>query len=107
MYVCIYVPFLQMLTLKLWPEGHLDSQVSCFGCVCAAIFSWCLLSGADLANLINQAAIKGSADGRECVTIAELDYAKDKILMGKGHGEWLGLIWSCPPHRPRETQCSH
>jgi len=40
------------------------------------------MSGADLNNLINQAALKASADGLTMVTQACLDYAKDKILMG-------------------------
>ena len=40
-------------------------------------------SGADLANLINQAAIQGSSLGRDGVTTDDLDYARDKIIMGK------------------------
>ena len=40
------------------------------------------MSGADLSNLVNQAALKAALDGLEKVTAASLDYAKDKILMG-------------------------
>lgn len=39
-------------------------------------------SGAELENLVNQAALKAAADGKEKVTIKELEFAKDKILMG-------------------------
>lgn len=40
-------------------------------------------SGAELENLVNQAALKAAVDGKEMVTIKELEFAKDKILMGE------------------------
>lgn len=39
-------------------------------------------SGADLFNLMNQAALKASVDGLSSITMAVLEFAKDKILMG-------------------------
>uniref|UniRef100_A0A3Q2EJU4 ATP-dependent zinc metalloprotease YME1L1 n=1 Tax=Cyprinodon variegatus TaxID=28743 RepID=A0A3Q2EJU4_CYPVA len=39
-------------------------------------------SGAELENLVNQAALKAAVDGKEMVTIKDLEFAKDKILMG-------------------------
>lgn len=40
-------------------------------------------SGAELENLVNQAALKAAVDGKEMVTMKELEFSKDKILMGK------------------------
>lgn len=40
-------------------------------------------SGAELENLVNQAALKAAVDGKEMVTMKELEFSKDKILMGR------------------------
>ena len=46
-------------------------------------FAVCFLTtGADLANLINQAAIRGSASNSSSVSLGDLEFAKDRILMG-------------------------
>ncbi|XP_073686777.1 ATP-dependent zinc metalloprotease YME1L1 isoform X1 [Garra rufa] len=39
-------------------------------------------SGAELENLVNQGALKAAADGKDLVTMKDLEFAKDKILMG-------------------------
>ena len=40
-------------------------------------------TGADLANIVNQAAIKACLDNATEVTEVHLEFAKDKILMGR------------------------
>ncbi len=39
-------------------------------------------SGADLANLVNEAALLAARHDKECVEMSEFDLAKDKVLMG-------------------------
>jgi cell division protease FtsH len=39
-------------------------------------------SGADLANLVNEAALLAARKGRRLVTMAEFEAAKDKVMMG-------------------------
>jgi len=39
-------------------------------------------SGADLANLVNEAALIAARKGQDNVTMADMEYAKDKVLMG-------------------------
>lgn len=42
-----------------------------------------LVLGADLYNLINQAALRAASLDQALVTMADLEWAKDKIYMGK------------------------
>ena len=39
-------------------------------------------SGADLANLVNEAALMAARKGRRSVVMADFEFAKDKVLMG-------------------------
>ena len=39
-------------------------------------------SGADLANLVNEAALMAARKGKRSVTMAEFEHAKDKVMMG-------------------------
>lgn len=40
-------------------------------------------SGAELENLVNQAALKAAIDEKDMVTMKELEFSKDKIVMGR------------------------
>ncbi|KAK7495704.1 hypothetical protein BaRGS_00013151, partial [Batillaria attramentaria] len=39
-------------------------------------------TGADLENMVNQAALKAAIDGAATVTMAHFDFARDKVIMG-------------------------
>lgn len=39
-------------------------------------------TGADLFNLINSAALRAASNNEKVITMKEMEYAKDKILMG-------------------------
>ena len=39
-------------------------------------------SGADLANLVNEAALTAARTGKRSVTMGDLEFAKDKVMMG-------------------------
>jgi cell division protease FtsH len=43
-------------------------------------------SGADLANLVNEAAINAVRGGREVITAADFDTARDRIILGRREG---------------------
>ena len=43
-------------------------------------------SGADLANLVNEAAINAVRDGRNVLTAADFDAARDRIILGRREG---------------------
>ena len=38
-------------------------------------------TGADLANLVNLAAVRAASKGEDAVTTAQLEFAKDKIMV--------------------------
>ena len=40
-------------------------------------------TGADIENMVNQAALKAAIDGADSVTMKYLESARDKVLMGK------------------------
>ncbi len=39
-------------------------------------------SGADIENLVNEAALRGARMNRDAITMGDFEYAKDKVLMG-------------------------
>ena len=42
-----------------------------------------MFSGADINNIVNQAALHAVLEGHDEVTMADIDYARDKVIMGK------------------------
>ncbi|KAH0627535.1 hypothetical protein JD844_003339 [Phrynosoma platyrhinos] len=63
-------------------------------------------SGAELENLVNQAALKAAVDGKDMVTMKELEFSKDKILMAKLmlKGDISGLQVSLLPENDRWSE---
>jgi cell division protease FtsH len=48
------------------------------------------LTGADLANLVNEAALWATRQGKDRVAMDDFEYARDKVLMGPKREELLG-----------------
>lgn len=53
-----------------------------------------LILGADLQNLVNQAALEAARKGKESVEMRDLEFSKDKILMGKSV-DIIQKLWRC------------
>jgi cell division protease FtsH len=47
------------------------------------------LTGADIRNLVNEAALWASRHDKDCVDMSDFDYARDKVLMGAKREEVL------------------
>ena len=67
-------------------------------------------TGAELYNLVNQAAVKASKDGLKAIGMSALEYAKDKIMMGAGIESctlsWMLLIYPCHGPASLLSRCS-
>ena len=65
------------------PSGEANVVLLCLAAIEASIIARGTVgfSGADLENLVNQAALKAAVDGKDMVTLKELEFAKDKILV--------------------------
>ena len=57
-------------------------------------------SGADIANIVNEAALFAGRENRECVTMGDFENARDKILMGVARHSM-----AMSPEEKRMTAC--
>jgi cell division protease FtsH len=61
-------------------------------------------SGADLANLVNEAALNAARYNQKVVRMHDFEFAKDKVLMGSFRAAWLSVSRSnCRPMRSTIT----
>ena len=81
------------------------------------------LTGADIRNLVNEAALWATRDGKEKVEMDDFEYARDKVLMGSKREEVLTgkeklmtayheaghalLAWLVARHRPAAQGLDH
>lgn len=64
------------------------------------------MTGADIENIVNQAALKAAKDGQEFVGMEQLDFARDKVLMGparKNKIDDLETNWCTAYHEAGHT----
>jgi ATP-dependent 26S proteasome regulatory subunit len=61
-------------------------------------------TGADLENMVNQAALRASIDGADSVSMKYLEIARDKVLMGKLFSIHNARVWWC--QRAQKIMCS-
>ncbi|XP_050661077.1 ATP-dependent zinc metalloprotease YME1L1-like isoform X2 [Macaca thibetana thibetana] len=66
-------------------------------------------SGAELENLVNQPALNIAVDGKEMVTMKELEFSKDKIIMGSSdsHASASGVAGTTGAHHHTKVQRSY
>ncbi|XP_003376053.1 putative ATPase, AAA family [Trichinella spiralis] len=63
---------------KIKADANVDAELLARG----TLFGILLIQGADIENMVNQAALKSASDGQKSVTMQYLEMAKDLILMG-------------------------
>jgi cell division protease FtsH len=64
-------------------------------------------SGADLANLVNEAALLAARAGKRLVTMADFEAAKDKVMMGAERRSMVMTEEEKKAHRlPRGRPCA-
>lgn len=64
-------------------------------------------SGAELSNLVNEAALSAGKGGLPQITSALLDDAQDKVLMGSERRSAISDPYPCIQDSRRLVQCLH